>query len=202
MRCDKRKTARNSLKLLIALWAALTGYLFFHTWQWDPTKPFITAELFRVWFGFALGAGLYAGASAWDQEVNTEYKLSLPWQALKWAAGILLYFLIVLDFYAGVFVGMLFAFDATIDRLNPNADIDPVTIHPYIGSEVNRYLLLLFLIIITITQTFSVGMRLARWFNTNMASWLNLTTRPAPPKKPDKPPSQELDEQQRHTFLY
>ena len=29
MRCDKRKTARNSLKLLIALWAALTGYLFF-----------------------------------------------------------------------------------------------------------------------------------------------------------------------------
>lgn len=193
MRCDWRKIERNSLKVYIVVWVLLAGYLLFHTWKWDPKDPFITALLLQTWFGFALVSGLWVGASAWD---TVDKKRNLQsWQRPRFAIGIILYFLSVLAFNAGVFVGMLFTFDAAIDRLNPNAGMEPVTIQPYIGPEVNRYLLLLFLIAVTIAQILSVSRPLARWFSSNMESWLNLTNTPTPAEKLDNLPSQEPDEE-------
>ena len=192
-----QKNEHQSLKLYIAVWVLLTGYLLFHTWNWDPKDPFITTELFRVWFGFALLSGVWVGVAAWDT-VDEVRSLQL-WQGLGFALGFILYMLSVLAFNAGVLVGLLFAFDAAIDRLNPNAGMEPVTIHPSIGSEVNRYLLLLFFIAVTIAQTFSVSKPLARWFSSNLESCLNLTSTPAPPEKLNKLPSQEININEEHT---
>ncbi len=201
MKHDTRKAEHDSLKVWVAIWVALTGYLFFHTWQWNPTTPFITEGLLQIWFILALVLGVYAGSSAWDL-VAKVYRLPSVRQTVGYGTGFALYVLIVLAFYAGVFVGMLFAFGATIESSNANADIDPVTIHSYVSSEANRYLLLLFFIIVTIVQTLLVGKPVARWFHTEMERRLNLANPPTPPKQPDKPSSQELDEQQRYTFLY
>ena len=57
---------------------------------------------------------------------------------------------------------------------NANASTGPMSIHPYVSEEANRYLLLFLFVIVTIAQTFSVIKPLARWFNTNMECWLNL----------------------------
>ena len=174
----ERKSEGNFFRLWIVIWIMLACYLFVHTMRWDPQTPFITSQLFRTWFAFALLSGVLAAASGWDTAGKaSDLKL---WQGLGFGFGFLLYFLIVLAFYAGVFIGTLFAFDAAIDRLIPNADMEPVTIHPSIGSKVNRYLLLLFLIVVTIPQAFSVSKPLARWFNTNMESRLKLSTRATP----------------------
>jgi len=176
MRYDRQKNERKSLKFWIITWALLTGYLIFHTWQWDPTTPFLTTDLLVPWFIFAIILGLYSSGSAWDL-VHEACDLQL-WQALGFGCGFLLYILMVLAFNAGVFVGMLFALDSAMSHLNPNASIELVTIHSSIGPEANRYLLLLFFIAVTISQTFSVSKPLARWFSKNMESWLKLSTRP------------------------
>ena len=193
MRHDRQKNERKSLKFWVITWALLTGYLLFHTWQWDPTTPFLTTELLVLWFIFAIALGIYTCGSAWDP-VDKARNLQL-WQGLGFGFGFILYILFALAFNAGVFVGVLFALDSAMSRLNPNAGIELATIHPSIGPEANRYLLLLFFIAVTIAQTFSVSKPLARWFSTNMESRLNLANRPTLSEKPCKPPSQKLDKE-------
>lgn len=193
MRYDKQKNERKSLKLLIVVWALLTGYLFFHTWQWDPETPFLTTRLLTAWFAFALLSGTLVGASGWDSVFRAR-NLQLR-QALGFGTGFALYLLFVLAFNAGVFVGVLFALDSAMSRLNPNAGMELVTLHPSIGPEANRYLLLLFFIAVTIAQVFSIIRPLAQWFSTSMESWLNLTSPPTPPEMPDKLPSRKPDEE-------
>ena len=177
MQQDKQRNESKFLKLYIAVWVLLSCYLLFHTWKWDPKDPFITADLFRVWFGLALFSGAWVGAAAWD--TVDKIRSLRSWQGLGFALGFTFYMLSVLAFNAGVFVGLLFAFDAAIDRLNPKSGMEPVTIHPSVSSEVNRYLLFLFLIAVAIAEPLSVRKPLARWFSSNMESWLNLPNPPA-----------------------
>ena len=192
MRRNCLKTVNDPGTRLVFLWAVLTGYLFFHAWQWDPQEPFITRELLRTWFALAALMGLFHIALALDQ-VNKEYKLSWPWQPLLWGVGTAAYFMLVLGFFICVFIGMLITLDLTTSALEMRADTEPTLNYPYIGMGGALYLLLVFFSIVNLAQTFSVSAPLVRWFNTNMASWLDLTNPPAPPENPDKFPSQELD---------
>ena len=194
MQDAKRKAERRSLKVSIVLWVVLTGYLFVHTWQWDPTTPFVTADLLALWFVFAFLLGTLASASEWDI-VTAERRLPSFGQIVRYGSGFILYILIVLAFYAGVFLAMVFSLEAVLGSPNANAGTGPVTIHPYVGEEVNRYLLLFLFVIVTIAQTFSVIKPLARWFNTNMECWLNLPNQRISSERPDQPTSQELDEE-------
>ena len=183
-----------SVKTLPIIWTLLTGYLIFHTWHWDPTTPFLTTELLVPWLIFAIASGIVNAGSGWDSSY-IGYEVSSNLQRIGYLVAFTLYSLIVVAFNAGVFVGMLFALDAAMRYLDPNAGVELVTIHPSIGPEANRYLLLLFFIVVTIAQSFSIGKPLAQWFNTNMASWLKLTDPSTSPKKPDQSPSQQLDKE-------
>ena len=198
MQDAKRKAEHNSLKFWTITWALLIGYLLFHTSQWDPQTPFITERLLRIWFILALVQGVYAGSSEWDLVPKVNGLQSLR-HKVGYGIGVALYFLIVLAFYAGVSVGMLFALGATIESSNANADIDPVTIHSYVSPEANRYLLLIFFVIVTIVQTLLVGKPVAQWFHTEMERRLNPANPPTSPKQPDKPSPHEPDEQQSAT---
>ena len=198
MRRNCLKTVNDSGTRLVFLWAVLTGYLFFHAWQWDLQEPFITAELLRTWFALAALMGLFYIALALDQ-VNKEYKLSWPWQPLLWGVGTTVNFMFVLGFFVCVFIGMLITLDLTTSALEMRADTDPTINYPYIGKGGALYLLLVFFSIVNLAQTLSVSAPLVRWFNTNMASWLSLTNPPTPSENPDRPPSQEPDEEHSDT---
>ena len=173
MKSDKWKAECQSLKVRIIVWIALAIFLTIHTHSWVPTTPFLTTFLFWVWSAFAVIMGIFFGASDWDL-VTTKRRLKSFRQTVRYAAGFILYVLIVLAFYASVFLGMIFSFEAVLGSLNANGDTNPVTIHPWISEGANRYLLLFIFVIAAIVQTFAISKPLARWFNTNMECWLNL----------------------------
>ena len=199
MQYDKQRGERQFLKLFIIFVAALTGYLFFHTLQWDPEEPFLTTEPLVPWWIFATGWGLLVGSFAWDQSY-IGFKVTSLWKQFGYMLGFLAYFLIVLLFNILLFHGMLFSLDGLMSRIYPTVGIDPVAIHPYITPEVNRFLLPFYFIAVTVIETLSIGKPLARWFNTSMESWLDLEKPPTPPEKPDNPPSQEPKEEHTATL--
>ena len=177
MQDDDRKAECYSLKVSIVIWVFLTGYLSFHTWGWDPPKPFLTTELLVIWVPFALLSGALVAVSEWDLVFNPR-NLQLC-QALRFLLGFLAYILFFLAFNTGVLLVLLYTLDGAMSRLYPDACTDPVMIIPSIGPGGNRYLFLACFIALTIVQIFSVSKLLAKWFSTTMENWLNLPNPPA-----------------------
>ena len=197
MRCDRQKNERQSLKLYIAVWVLLIGYLLFYTWKWDITTPFLTIELLGPWIAVALLWGVLVAVSEWDS-VFKPRNLQLL-QAPGFGLGFLAYILFFLAFNTGVFLVLLYSLEGAMSRLYPNAGTDPLMILPSIGQDGNRYLFLACFIALTIVQIFSVSKLLARWFSTTMESWLNLPNPPTPSEEPYNPPPQEPKEE--HTAM-
>lgn len=176
MQCDKQRNESKSLKPYIAVWALLTGYLLFHTWRWDPPKPFLTTELLGPWIAIALLWGVLVAVSEWDSVFKSR-NLQLR-QVPGFGFGFLAYILFFLAFNTSVFLVLLYTLDGAMSRLYPDAGTDPLMIIPSIGQGGNRYLFLVCFIALTIVQIFSVSKLLAQWFSTTMESWLNLTDTP------------------------
>ena len=197
MRSERQKSEIGALVAPIVVWMFLAGYLAFHTFQWDPPKPFLTTELLGPWIAIAFLSGVLVAASEWDS-VFKPRNLQLR-QAPGFGLGFLAYILFFLAFNTGMFLVLLYTLDEAMSRLYPNARTDPLMIIPYIGQEANRYLFLACFIALTIVQIFSVSKLLARWFSTTMESWLNLPNPPTPSEKPDNPLSQEPKEE--HTAM-
>ena len=134
---------------------------FLHTYNWNPDTQFVTREFLELWTFIALVLGLYASLSGWWEataEHSAMRKLSLR-QALIWIMGHVTYVLLVLTFYVGVLLGLLFALDSTIHRY-------AVTVGPeaiYLGID-SKYLFLVAFGVVAIGQTAFVGTPLARSF--------------------------------------
>lgn len=166
---------RNTALLLRVIWVISLVLLLvvasLYTYQWNPDTPFITLALVQACFLAALMLGLYASISGWLQatvEKIPQQKLSLL-QILGWSIGHVAYILLVVVFYEGVLMGLLFALDSTLHRY---AAIDgPQTIIPNIYA---KYLFLITFSVIAVGQTSFVGTSMARSFVTLLDKRLGL----------------------------
>ena len=147
--------------LWIFLLLALLLLAFQHTYEWNPDTAFITRELLELWISIALTLGVYASLSGWWEataENNPKRELSLL-QASTWIVGHVTYVLLVLIFYVGVLLGLLFALDSTLHRYAVTVGSEAI----YLGID-SKYLFLVAFGVVAIGQTAFVGTSLARSF--------------------------------------
>ena len=132
MRDGGRGVALLFFKFWILCWMALAIIIVRHTYTWDRKTPFITGSLMEELLLFSLLLGVYASLSAWWQATaeHNPWKELGPLQAIGWLTGHALYLLIVIGFYTGVLLGMLFALDAIIHRYDRTIGIQPMTVYP------------------------------------------------------------------------
>ncbi len=156
-----RKTAWFFRVIWLLSLLALLLLAFQHTYEWNPDMPFITRELLELWLGIALALGFYASLSGWWEataENDAMRKLSLV-QASIWSMGHVTYVLLVLTFYVGVLLGLLFALDSTLHRYAATVGSEAV----FLGID-SKYLFLVAFGVVAIGQTAFVGTSLARSF--------------------------------------
>lgn len=177
MRDGGRGVARGFLNGWVYTWLLLAVIGFRHTYNWDPTSPFVTSNLVHIWFLASVLLGTYASLSAWWQATaeRNPWQLLTLGQALGWALGHFVYVLIVIGFYIGVLMGMLFALEGTIQSYaiavgNSSTALQFVPL----GPDTMPYLLLATFFVVAIAQTLIVGTSMARWFIKGLDSWLKL----------------------------
>ncbi len=177
MKDNGQGVARFFFRSWIVIWIVLAVSAFRHTYNWDPKTPFITSDLVDMWFLCSLLLGAYASFSAWWQATaeNNPWKSLTLWQALGWVLGHLVYVLIVVGFYFGVLLGMLFALEATIQRYATTiGGSTTVPVFVPFSPDTMQYLLLVTFLIVAIAQTLIVGAPMARWLIKRLNSWLKL----------------------------
>lgn len=142
-------------------WLALLLLAIQHTYKWNPDTPFVTRGFLELWILITLALGFYASLSGWLEataENNPRRKLS--WlQASIWSIGHVTYISLVLIFYVGVLLGLLFALDSTLHRYAVTVGSEA----SYLGIE-PKYLLLVAFGVVAVGQTAFVGTSLARSF--------------------------------------
>ena len=161
MNDDGRKTAWVFRAIWLFFLLTLLLLAFRHTYEWNPDTPFITRELLELWISIALALGLYASLSGWWEataENNPMRKLSLR-QVSIWILGHVTYVSLVLTFYVGVLLGLLFALDSTLHRYAATVGSEAV----FLDIE-SKYLFLVAFGVVAIGQTAFVGTSLARSF--------------------------------------
>ena len=161
MNIGGRRVARFFRIVWSFYWLALLQQAIQHTYEWSPNTPFVTRGFLELWILITLALGFYASLSGWLEataESNPKRKLSLL-QKLIWGMGHVAYILVVLVFYAGVLLGLLFALDSTLHRYAVTVGVEA----RFLGIE-SKYLLLFAFGVVAIGQTAFVGTSLARSF--------------------------------------
>ena len=156
-----RKAAWFFRAIWIFFLLILSLLAFQHTYEWNPDMPFITRELLEHWILVTLTLGVYASLSGWWEattENNPKRKLPLL-QASMWSMGHVTYVLLVLIFYVGVLLGLLFALDSTLHRYAVTVGSEAI----YLGID-SKYLFLAAFGVVAIGQTAFVGTSMARSF--------------------------------------
>ena len=171
MRDGGRGVARSfrTLWILSLIW--MSSAAVWHTYEWDPSTPFITLGFLLSWFIYSLVLGIYASLSAWWQATaeNNPWQVLTFRQILGWLLGHTIYVLLVMGFYMGVLMGLLFALDATMHRYT--SIVGPQTVFV---ANATKYLMLVTFGIVAIGQTMFVGTPMARSFIRIVDKWLGL----------------------------
>ena len=147
------------------LWIMNLLLLFAYTWDytsdWNSETSFITSEFFAFWFLIAATLGLLASYLSWWQAIQERKPepVRLVWVKIIWFISYNIYIGIVVAFYIGLFIGLLFALDSTFHRYESLFFSQP----EFTGPDLRRWSLIPFGIV-AVFQTTVIGTGMAKSF--------------------------------------